>query len=285
MNAPTTANRLVYLKLTHPYTVHELDCPKVDQMFTKRDRVNPDPLPRRVPIRRDVPARQPALQDLHAGASPRGTRTRPRGERNEARAVQAARASRPLPAAGRTRSAPMGGRAAAGGSTRGAGTGWISSSGTATRTRSLARTVAGAPGKRPGPAYTRRRAVPRAPSTRSFAQLQAAASRCPRPNTSGRSATSSVAASPARPRSHGRPRRTRSSTNAYAPAPASLARSRSGPASTSATSATSTTSSAADDAAAARRRPRASRRRRRRPRTRPARRPSRPSRVPRDRSR
>jgi hypothetical protein len=42
MNAATKANRLVYLKLTYPYTVHELDCPKVDRMFTKRERVNPD---------------------------------------------------------------------------------------------------------------------------------------------------------------------------------------------------------------------------------------------------
>jgi hypothetical protein len=42
MNVPRTSTRLVYLKLTRPYTVHELDCAKIDRMFTKRDRVNPD---------------------------------------------------------------------------------------------------------------------------------------------------------------------------------------------------------------------------------------------------
>lgn len=67
MNVVRTADRLVYLKLTYPYTVHELDCPKVDQMFTKRDRVNPDHYAQ-VPVS-DVPSRNPRCKICTPGVA------------------------------------------------------------------------------------------------------------------------------------------------------------------------------------------------------------------------
>jgi hypothetical protein len=67
MNTALTASRLVYLKLTYPYTVHELDCPKVDLMFTKRDRVNPDHYAQ-VPIS-DVPVGNPRCKICTPGVA------------------------------------------------------------------------------------------------------------------------------------------------------------------------------------------------------------------------
>jgi hypothetical protein len=57
MSSARTGTRLVYLKLAYPYTVEELDYPKVEQMFTQRDRVSPDHYAR-VPIG-DVPPGNP----------------------------------------------------------------------------------------------------------------------------------------------------------------------------------------------------------------------------------
>jgi hypothetical protein len=54
VTVPSSATRLVYLRLIHPHTVHELDCPKVDRTITKR---NP-PHYVRVPIS-DVPVEYP----------------------------------------------------------------------------------------------------------------------------------------------------------------------------------------------------------------------------------
>ena len=42
MSAGPPSAREVWVKLTYPYTVHELTCWKIDRMFTKRERVNPD---------------------------------------------------------------------------------------------------------------------------------------------------------------------------------------------------------------------------------------------------
>jgi hypothetical protein len=66
MSSARTGTRLVYLELTYPYTVHELDCPKVEQMFTKRDRVNPDHCAK-VPIS-DAPTGNPRCKICTPGA-------------------------------------------------------------------------------------------------------------------------------------------------------------------------------------------------------------------------